>query len=192
MGELLAHGLDRNEALEVVGSVSPDEIVEQGDQGRADVIVVDSYAEPEVAAVCRLARGWCSKVVALVPEPDAVVGRLAQAGILGFVAAADSHDDLVAVIVGVAAGAMACSPRLFDAMLDVTAGGRERSAIAPVLTGRELEVLALIEQGASNKEIACKLGIELQTVKNHVHNVIGKLNVRRRGEAAAAARRLQG
>jgi DNA-binding NarL/FixJ family response regulator len=57
-----------------------------------------------------------------------------------------------------------------------------------VLTPREMEILALIDDGRSNKEIARHLGIELATVKNHVHNLLEKLHVHRRGEAAAHAR----
>jgi hypothetical protein len=48
----------------------------------------------------------------------------------------------------------------------------------------------LIEEGRANKEIAEALSIELPTVKNHVHSILQKLNVRRRSEAAARARRL--
>jgi DNA-binding NarL/FixJ family response regulator len=50
-------------------------------------------------------------------------------------------------------------------------------------------VLALLEEGLSNKEIAARLYIEVATVKNHVHNVLGKLGVHRRTEAAARFRR---
>lgn len=53
------------------------------------------------------------------------------------------------------------------------------------LTPRETEVLALIELGWTNKQIAQHLSIEVRTVKNHVHNLLEKLRVRRRGEAAA-------
>ena len=53
------------------------------------------------------------------------------------------------------------------------------------LTPRELEILTLIVDGLSNKEIAVRLCIELATVKNHVHSVLQKMHVRRRGEAAA-------
>jgi DNA-binding NarL/FixJ family response regulator len=56
------------------------------------------------------------------------------------------------------------------------------------LTSREREILDLIDEGLSNKQIAQQLRIELSTVKNHVHNILGKLGVQRRGEAAALVR----
>jgi two-component system, NarL family, nitrate/nitrite response regulator NarL len=49
--------------------------------------------------------------------------------------------------------------------------------------------MRLIDQGLSNKEIGRRLSIETATVKNHVHNILEKLHVHRRGEAAAYARR---
>jgi DNA-binding CsgD family transcriptional regulator len=58
------------------------------------------------------------------------------------------------------------------------------------LTPREREVLALIELGWSNKQIARQLCIEIRTVKNHVHNLLEKLRVSRRGEAAVWRRRI--
>jgi DNA-binding NarL/FixJ family response regulator len=59
------------------------------------------------------------------------------------------------------------------------------------LTTRELEVLGLLEQGYSNKEVARRLSIEVGTVKNHVHNLLQKLQLHRRGEASAWLRRHQ-
>jgi DNA-binding NarL/FixJ family response regulator len=52
------------------------------------------------------------------------------------------------------------------------------------LTGREAEILGLLRQGLSNKAISNHLGIELPTVKSHVHSVFLKLGLRRRAEAA--------
>jgi DNA-binding CsgD family transcriptional regulator len=56
------------------------------------------------------------------------------------------------------------------------------------LTHREWDIIRLIDQGLANKEIAQGLRIEVATVKNHVHNVLAKLQVHRRGEAAARVR----
>jgi ATP/maltotriose-dependent transcriptional regulator MalT len=57
------------------------------------------------------------------------------------------------------------------------------------LTARELEVLDLIDQGLSNKEIALGLTIQIPTVKNHVHNILSKLGVSRRAQAVARLKR---
>jgi DNA-binding NarL/FixJ family response regulator len=69
--------------------------------------------------------------------------------------------------------------------LELRDHGGEPQPQAVILTGREQEVLKLVDGGLSNKEIAAQLNIELSTVKNHVHNVLGKLNVTSRMQAAA-------
>ena len=56
------------------------------------------------------------------------------------------------------------------------------------LTARELEIIRLIERGLSNKEIAHELCIEIATVKNHVHKILEKLQVKTRTEATAVWR----
>jgi DNA-binding CsgD family transcriptional regulator len=61
-------------------------------------------------------------------------------------------------------------------------------ASAVPLSRRELQIAHLVESGLTNKQIARELGIEAATVKNHVHNICGKLKVHRRGEAAALIR----
>jgi DNA-binding NarL/FixJ family response regulator len=60
------------------------------------------------------------------------------------------------------------------------------------LTSREREVVALIDQGFSNKQIASQLTIEVATVKNHIHNALEKPGAKRRSEAAAMFRRSPG
>jgi DNA-binding CsgD family transcriptional regulator len=60
----------------------------------------------------------------------------------------------------------------------------------PLLTRREQQILRLIESGLSNKEIAARLGIEVATVKNHVHHLLEKLGARSRAEAVCIGRRI--
>ncbi len=72
----------------------------------------------------------------------------------------------------------------------VAPGATPPSPLIEPLSEREAEVLALLVQGLSNREIADRLFITVGTVKTHVHNILGKLGVRRRTEAAARAREL--
>jgi DNA-binding NarL/FixJ family response regulator len=122
-------------------------------------------------------------------EPDVILW--AEAGVDGFVSQHGSLDDLLAIVVSVARGETLCSPRITAALLrHVGALARERQSprLNTVLTSRERQIVALIDQGLCNKEIAGQLSIELPTVKNHVHHVLEKLGVHRRAEAAAALR----
>src|SRR5439155_827652 len=102
-----------------------------------------------------------------------------------------SIDDLVTVIESVARGEAICSPRVAAGLLRrvaALAAGHGGDLPRAQLTNREREIVRLIDNGLSNKEIARALGIEVATVKNHVHNILEKLQVHRRGEAAARVR----
>lgn len=113
----------------------------------------------------------------------------AEAGVFGFVEDNGSIEDLVQAVLLVARGEFCCSPKT---AAEVVGGliGRPRPAIAicSKLTPRETEILVDLERGASNKEIARRLGISAATVKNHVHHLLEKLAVSRRAEAAAMLR----
>ena len=132
------------------------------------------------------------RVVALgLPDGDDAVLAFAEAGIAGYVARDGSVHDVVAAIESAARGELLCSPQLAGTILRRlawrTAVGGD-AAPPSALTSRETEVVRLIDQGLSNKEIAVQLGIEVATVKNHVHNLLEKLRVHRRAEAAARLR----
>jgi two-component system nitrate/nitrite response regulator NarL len=135
------------------------------------------------------------RLVALsLDEKDETVVALAEAGVAGFVTSDTSLDGLMATVECVAQGGAHCSPRATAALvrrLATLADGRPPESRGDQLTPREREIVALIDRGLSNKEIAGELHIELATVKNHVHSVLDKLQVRRRGAAAAAIRARQ-
>jgi two-component system, NarL family, nitrate/nitrite response regulator NarL len=87
---------------------------------------------------------------------------------------------------------MPCSPKLAATLLRrVAALAQEQRSPSALdsLTIRERQIVGLIGDGLSNKEIASGLKIEVATVKNHVHNILEKLNVTRRSEAAALVER---
>jgi len=116
-----------------------------------------------------------------------------EAGAAGYLPQEASLEDLLKNIWAVAAGEALCSPRvagLLVARIADHARERElgRTLGLPNLTRRELEIIALIEDGLSNKEIAVRLKIELPTVKTHIHNVLEKLHLNGRREAARYAR----
>ncbi|WP_188195052.1 LuxR family transcriptional regulator [Nonomuraea sp. SYSU D8015] len=132
---------------------------------RFDVVLVNTGMPDSARLVAELHRAGGPAVLILgaAERHESVVGCL-QAGAVGFVSWQEPVDSLAAAIIEVAARG-----RL---------GGRR-------LTPRETQVLALISAGMSNEAIAHRLGVRLRTVKNHVHAILGKLDVPSRAAAAA-------
>jgi two-component system, NarL family, nitrate/nitrite response regulator NarL len=195
--EGLAQVLNRDSRLSVVATAARQEdALAALPQLEADVILVD-MAMPDGRSVVRviLERAPLGRVIALgvVEDDDDVLGCV-EAGVAGYVPREASIDDLVTVIESVARGEAICSPRVAGSLLRrvaALAAGRGGELPRAHLTTREREIIRLIDQGLSNKEIASDLGIEVATVKNHVHNILEKLQVHRRGEAAARVRGAQ-
>jgi two-component system, NarL family, nitrate/nitrite response regulator NarL len=134
-------------------------------------------------------------IVALaIPESEGHVLGCAEAGICGYVTRDGSLEDLLTTVVRAANGEAFCSPRiaagLFRRVAALSSAGPARAPGSPSarLTGREVEVVGLIDDGLSNKQIARRLCIEVPTVKNHVHSILDKLGASSRGEAAARVR----
>jgi DNA-binding NarL/FixJ family response regulator len=156
-----------------------------------DVVVVDlatAHSVSVIGAVRRMAPQ--ARIVALGADGEEQALGCARAGVRGFVTREQSLDDLVRAVVDVAHGHDLCPPSVGVLLLRVMTGGSQpQSRSAAALTDREIDVLSLLERGFSNKEIAAALVIEPTTAKNHVHNVLRKLNVHRRGQAAALVRR---
>ena len=116
-----------------------------------------------------------------------------EAGVAGCLPQEASLEDLLNNIQAVATGEALFPPKVTGLLVSrVAEAGRKRELHQvlglPNLTRRELEIIALIEKGLSNKEIAVQLRIEVQTVKNHVHNILDKLQLDGRREAARYAR----
>jgi two-component system, NarL family, nitrate/nitrite response regulator NarL len=194
--ETLAGSLGRNGHCDVVGvAAGVEEAVAAVGEAGPEIVLVDMPTPAGANAVRTLVAAAPEvKVVALaVPEVEPEVIALAEAGASGYVAREGSMDDLVAVVESVARGECILSPDIAAKLFRRVATLAREPRLEPIqegLTARELDVLRLIDEGLSNKEIANALSIELPTVKNHVHSILEKFNVRRRTAAAARARRL--
>jgi DNA-binding NarL/FixJ family response regulator len=113
-----------------------------------------------------------------------------RAGASGFIMKDASFEDFFATIRTVAGGAevlpQALTNSLFSQIARNAARGNKAQVLEAVrLTNRECQVIDLLGEGLSNKEIATRLHIAVHTVKSHVHNVLEKLALRSRLEVAA-------
>lgn len=156
-----------------------------------DVVIVDVSLD-DALQLMRLVRAENSRSRILafaVREDITTILHYASAGADGFVTANGSVADLIEAIERAAAGELLCSPRIAAQLLRRASQQTTQSAAgadAATLTRREHQVFCLLRRGQSNKEIAISLNIREATVKNHVHHVLGKLQVATRGQAAAA------
>jgi two-component system nitrate/nitrite response regulator NarL len=190
----LAQQLAGEDGVAVVGSaVSGQETVAQARDLEPDIVLLDVAMPDALATVRTLCRTTCcSRIVGLaVPETEQDVIAYAEAGMHGYVSQGASFNDLVATVRSVASGELLCSPRVAAVLrrrVAALAAAHRLDAPLGHLTLREFEIVQLLDEGLSNKEIARHLCIEVSTVKNHVHHILDKLRVHRRGQAAARVR----
>jgi NarL family two-component system response regulator LiaR len=177
------------------------EVVEEAADGEGAVAAVASL-RPDVAlvdlvmphvdgleAIKRIrALGVPTRVIVLTsfPDEDKMLPAV-RAGAVGYLLKDVDPQDLVAAIRSVHGGETLLHPAVVRELVREVAGdGREPPAENP-LTAREREVLALIARGRANKAIAFELGVAEKTVKTHVSNILGKLGVTDRTQAALYA-----
>jgi len=186
----LAHAFRHDARFAVVGSVrTPFEAAHMLERGGPDIALVDT-SSIDLDGALRVLRAVAPnlRVVALaVPETEDDVVACAEAGVSAIVTRDMSLTALMRTVECVESGELLCSPRVAASLLH-RVQSLSHSAPAERLTCREREVLQLIDEEYSNKEIACALCIELGTVKNHVHSILRKLQVSRRSDAARWAR----
>jgi DNA-binding NarL/FixJ family response regulator len=191
--EGLAGLLAGEEDIDVVGTaVGCEEMLALVEQRTPQIVLVDLMQDgiDALRLLCREAAGV--RVVALaVRDAEEEVIACAEAGVAGYVTRDASAVELVNVVRSVSRGETVTSPRMALALLrhvaDLAARVEPGDGAAS-LTRREREVVELIGQGLTNKEIGAALHIELPTVKNHIHHILEKLQVRRRSEAVERVR----
>lgn len=157
-------------------------------QAHIDVVLFDVTSGQPLGAVRALTDELSdTPVVALAVSPDAhAVIACADAGFVGWVPRDASLDELVGIVRMAMRGETDCDPKLTRSLLEELRRRRDpRAFLEPdaQLTRRETETLRLMSLGLTNKEIAGELHLSVATVKNHVHAVLGKLQLKRRSEA---------
>jgi NarL family two-component system response regulator LiaR len=183
--------LVRDPDLEVVGEAADGaEALEQARQLQPDVVVMDLLMpDMDGIAATRAIRRELpeTEVLALtsVLESASVVEAI-RAGAIGYLLKDTQASELRTAIKAAAAGQVQLSPQASAYLLSAL-----RTAELPEpLTPREMDVLRLLAQGQSNKEIARALHLVEETVKSHVRHILAKLGVQSRTQAVLAAIRL--
>ena len=160
----------------------------------ADVVLLDASVrlDPEALGnkIQRFNRKWPLAKVIVMGITDSATEILGciEAGASGYTLASYSVKELIDTIKMVHTREASCPPEmlahLFERVTWLSRQVHSVQADLSNLTQREWEVLHLIEDGMTNKEISLHLNLELQTVKNYVHHLLQKLQVRNRREAA--------
>ncbi len=196
--EIIATVLRSEAELEVVGCATDiDEAVAH--LSNCDVAVVNACMSTETSV--RLVRGLRHlaprvKIIVMgVARNQNAILQCMEAGVAGYVLKDSSLDELLQSIGAAERNEAVVAPPLAASFVSYMAEfvGLEAPAEADPcgphsLTRREREVLGLVQQGLTNQEIAELLVIELGTVKNHVHNILRKLNVSSRRDAVYVSR----
>ncbi|HEX6394284.1 MAG TPA: response regulator transcription factor [Acidimicrobiales bacterium] len=128
-------------------------------------------------------------MVTMVDDDDSVLAALA-AGARGYILKEAAAEEISAAVRTIAAGGAVLGARIASRLLTKTPTNRPEPTLAPgeQLTAREREVLTLLADGTTNKDIARMLGISLKTVQNHVSRILDKLQAADRTQAVLRAR----
>lgn len=192
----VARSLDNSGRFTVVGQGgSADDAVRLVGEHRPDLVLLDlSMPGGGIAAARRIGEAAPeTKIVVLtVSEADDDIMDALKAGAKGYVLKGVGSAMLVDILQGVANGESYVSPSLAARLL-TEMRTREPSGTSPAdplsqLTRREEEILRLVAQGLSNKEVGLQLDLQEKTVKHHMTRILGKLHVRNRTEAAILLR----
>lgn len=178
--------------VEVIGEAADGfEAVEKAQALDPDVILMDLFMPrmTGLEAIMKIRqRDPDARILILTSfsEEDKISAAL-QAGAMGFLLKDSSADELAHAIQSVYRGNLSLPRELAQKVMTGLLGVEGDAAPREELTRRELDVLKCVAQGMSNAEIADTLSVSLPTVRSHVHNLLGKLNLNNRTQAALYA-----
>ena len=194
----LANLLASRDGIEVVGEAGDgQEALEKARQLMPDLILMDIQMPVcdglQATQLIKKELPYVKIVMLTVSDDDKSLFDAIKAGAQGYLLKNLEPEDLFAMLAGVARGEAAITRRMASKILNEFAELSRRAEPVPVaapannLSAREKEVLELVVKGATNKEIAATLCITENTVKNHLRNILEKLHLENRVQAAAFA-----
>jgi len=183
--ELVGEADDGAQALEMARELMPDVVLMDISMPRMDGLEATRRIMAEIPYV-RI-------VILTVSDSDRSLFDAVRSGAQGYLLKSVAPQALLDTLRGVVRGEASISQAMATRLLDYLARDSPQTAPpgtpGPRLTQREQEVLGLVAQGKSNKEIAAALGIAENTVKNHLKNILEKLHLENRVQAATFALR---
>ena len=180
----ISAGLKRLKKLDVIAALCPSEAVAFLSDNAVGIVILDTSRRRALAHASSIKRRFPDiHIIAfgIGATEDVLAG--AESGVSAFVDESGTIEDINEAALRALKGQSYCSPELTAQLLlhiSTLAQGRQARS-STILTERENEIASLVRQGLSNKGIAQRLRISPATVKNHVHNILEKLELTSRG-----------
>jgi len=189
----VAAALAEEESIEIVGEAADGlEAVERARDLKPDVVVMDlQMPQCDGVQACGILQTESSEANVLmltVSDRETDLFNAIKAGAKGYLLKDAEPEDLVQAVIHIAKGGVIVSPSMATKLLsEFKTGEIYKQEATSAVSHRETEVLQLVAKGASNKEIANTLFISENTVKTHLRNIMDKLHLANRSQAAAYA-----
>lgn len=191
MREGLKAVLTKQPDFKIVGEAADGkEAVKSAIKLHPDVIIMDirmPYSGLQATMDISQAVPETKILILTVSDTEADLVESVKAGARGYLLKGMDAEELVTAVRTIASGGAIFTPSIAAKLLDDFKADLNKNADDVNLTSREADVLALVADGASNKEIAVKLNISEPTVKAHLRNVLSKLHMKNRSQAAVYA-----
>jgi len=193
LAEGLAQALERDDRVSTCWSCTDfQEGLARIAEVRPGIVLLDAAVQwgPEAVGCVLQVEQRTKVVVFAVTETSDNVIAWGKAGVAGYIPRTAALSDVASLLACIMCGEQRCSARVAASLLRylsqaaTTDGELNHAPVALALTPREMQIVELLAVGLSNKDIARRLNIGVATAKSHVHNLLGKLRVQRRGQVA--------
>ncbi|MBO8170169.1 MAG: response regulator transcription factor [Thermoanaerobacteraceae bacterium] len=188
----LGHILRGEPSFEIVGEAdSPLKAIEIVEQTCPDVVLMDiRFPEGNGIEACRELKNKCEKLKVLMltsySDDEAILSSI-MAGASGYLLKQIASDELIDSIKKVARGQSLLDPSITGKVMDLVKKFPRERQEKDILTPKEKHILLLIAEGKTNNQIAQEMYLSPKTIKNYVSNILSKLGLSNRAEAAAFA-----